>query len=117
MSIHETPQHILSVFCYQLRHGGFRVFSLDSGLSIKVYSKTLDSFANVTWKTPDKLWAFSTDRKPSAENGTGLCTRESFALHPAHVLEAVHISRYHPDRTTMQDFETRSTCPNWTEIL
>lgn len=115
----DTAREELRQFSLQLRAHGLRVFWLESfsGMQIKVYSEALDAFANVDLRTPQHIWGYSTDRRPSKENGTGLCTMESYRLHPAHVLEALQISRTHDDRTTMKDFEKRSTCPNWTEIL
>ena len=115
----ERAREELMQFAYQLGAHGLRVFWLSSisGMQIKVYSPSLDSFANVDLRTPQHVWGYSTDRQPSKENGTGLCTMESYRLHPAHILEALQISRTHPDRTTMKDFEARSNCPNWTEIL
>ena len=115
----DTAREDLRLFALQLRAHGLRVFWLNSfsGMQIKVYSEALDSFADVYLRTPQHIWVYGSDRRPSRENGTGLCVVESYRLHPAHVLEALQISRYHEDRTTMQDFEKRLTCPNWTEIV
>lgn len=115
----DTAREDLRKFAAQLRSHGLRVFWLNSvsGMQIKVYSPALDAFANVDLRTPQHVWGYSTDRRPSRENGTGLCTMESYRLHPAHVLEALQISRTHTDRTTMTDWERRSANPNWTEIL
>lgn len=109
----------LRQFARQLRAHGLRVFWLTSlsGMQIKVYSETLDSFANVSLRALSHEWVYSSDRRPSRDNGTGLCVVESYRLHPAHVLEALQISRTHDDRTTMKDWERRSANPNWTEIL
>lgn len=115
----DTARAELRQFASQLRAHGLRVFWLESfsGMQIKAYSESLDSFADVYLRRPQHIWVYGSDRRPSKENGTGLCVVESHRLHPAHVLEALQISRTHPDRTTMKDFETRSNCPNWAEIL
>ena len=114
-----TAREDLRQFAFQLRSHGLRVFWLTSlsGMQIKVYSESLDSFADVYLRTPQHIWVYATDRRPSRENGTGLCTMESYRLHPAHVLEALQISRTHEDRTTMADFEKRSLFPNWVEMF
>ena len=114
-----TAREDLRQFAAQLRAHGLRVFWLESfsGMQIKVYSEALDSFADVYLRTPQHIWVYGSDRRPSKENGTGLCVVESYRLHPAHVLEALQVSTTHPDRTTLANWEKRSTCPNWTEIL
>lgn len=115
----DTARENLRRFSLQLRAHGLRVYWLESfsGMQIKVYSEALDSFADVYLRTPQHVWVYGSDRRPSKENGTGLCVVESHRLHPAHVLEALQISRTHTDRTTMKDWENRSANPNWTEIL
>ena len=118
MSLTQDCIDELRKFSAQLVAHGLRVYWLNSnaGAQIKVYSTSLDSFANVYLRRPQHIWVYSTDRRPSRENGTGLCVIESHRLHPAHVLEALKISTCHPDRTTAADWERRGQIPSWIEI-
>lgn len=84
----------------QLKTAGLRVYRYKGGSQLKVYSVTLDAFADVWLRKPNHCWMYAMDIVPTAQRYHGFVTMESARLHIAHVLEALKLAGADPQKRT-----------------
>lgn len=100
MSLTEQMQAELRRLAGQLKSAGLRVYWFKGGEQIKVYSVTLDAFADVWLRTPNHCWMYAMDIVPTPQRNHGFVTMESPRLHIAHVLEALKLAGADPQKRT-----------------
>lgn len=89
----------------QLKAAGLRVYWFKDGQQIKVYSVTLDAFADVWLRKPNHCWIYAMDIVPTWDRYRGFITMESAQLHIAHVLGALSLAGADPQRRKMSHWK------------
>lgn len=83
-----------------------------AGYQIRVYSDVTDTFADVWLRIPNHAWLYASVRQGSA---SGLIVVESADLHAAHVMQALHTSKAHPDRLNATSWK-REPKDSWERV-
>ena len=100
MSLAAQCESELRRLAEQLKAAGLRVYWFKGGEQIKVYSVTLDAFADVWLRKPNHCWMYAMDIVPTRDRYRGFITMESHRLHIAHVLGALSLAGADPQRRT-----------------
>ena len=105
MSVIAQRQAELRQLAEQLKAAGLRVYWFKGGEQLKVYSVTLDAFADVWLGKPNHCWMYAMDIVPTWDRYHGFVTAKSLQLHIAHVLEALKFAGADPQRRKMSHWK------------